>query len=152
MYYDNNPSVIEANDIISVKGMSFTPGDESTGTMPELKLTLSLVPHKPYNPTALHLTDGVSHRILTPLPPPSDEASASDGESSIELEPPPTPAPLRKSGTSSRKSAKAVAASEPVDSSSSSETLVQEENAQNTTTEPNNDIPASEGIATSEEE
>lgn len=94
MHYDNNPNVVEAaNDLVSIQNMAFTPGDETAGKLPELAITFSLNPHKQYNPTAFHVTDGVNHRILTPLPAPAEPST--EAAESVETEPPPAPAPLR---------------------------------------------------------
>lgn len=61
MYYNQNPTVIESDDIASVKAMTFTPGD-----IPELTVTFTLHPHKDYNPKTFHLTNGIEHRMLSP--------------------------------------------------------------------------------------
>lgn len=91
MYYNQNPTVVESDDIASIKAMTFTPGD-----VPQLTVTFTLHPHKDYNPKTFHLTNGIEHRMLSPESAVTPELAADDGTSSIELEPPPVPTPLRE--------------------------------------------------------
>lgn len=73
MYYAQHPTVIETDDITAVTSCTFTPG--TPDTVPTITLTLTLDPQKDYQPIALHLTNGVNHRLL-PLMTVHEDGSA----------------------------------------------------------------------------
>src|SRR5579859_3474455 len=62
MYYHNNPSVMETDDIAALEYMEVSTETDP----PTAKLIVRLHGRTPFVPKMLHLTNGVDHRLLTP--------------------------------------------------------------------------------------
>lgn len=68
MYFSNAPHIIEASDIEAVHSVNVERLPDGSIVA---SLTLQLKPHKDYTASpSLHVTDGISHRVLDPMPAP----------------------------------------------------------------------------------
>lgn len=66
MYFSNAPHIIEADDIEAVHSVNVERLPDGSIVA---SLTLQLKPNKEYTASpSLHVTDGISHRVLDPMP------------------------------------------------------------------------------------
>jgi hypothetical protein len=65
MYYTSDPTTVEADDIVKIEHMEIVQQEED-GLPPRLIVTYALDPFKTYTPEKMHLTNGVTHRLLVP--------------------------------------------------------------------------------------